>query len=207
MGTYEQSIVGELVSTGDPKILAQLKGMNEALDSSNKLEGKSLSAGALGRWYAPKIIATEETRESATFSTLTTKDEITSVVLPENGMMVVGYSANVLSSVASAGRAAIFLGANQLKKGGGPHEVQEVTISNTLNKIYSSPNGLTRPSSIEVTADVTTGQTLGENTAGEGGVCFIFAAAGTYNVSIQYKATSGNVKAKERKLWVGVIGT
>lgn len=35
-----------------------------------------------------------------------------------------------------------------------------------------------------------------------GGVCVIFAAAGTYEVSIQFKSSSGNVKVKERKLWV-----
>jgi hypothetical protein len=33
-----------------------------------------------------------------------------------------------------------------------------------------------------------------------------FAAAGTYNISVQYKATSGSITAKERKLWVAVLG-
>lgn len=35
-----------------------------------------------------------------------------------------------------------------------------------------------------------------------GGPCYIFAAAGTYDVSVQFKATSGSVTAKNRKLWV-----
>jgi hypothetical protein len=34
-----------------------------------------------------------------------------------------------------------------------------------------------------------------------GGPCYIFAAAGTYVVSIQFKSTSGTVTVKGRKLW------
>jgi hypothetical protein len=34
-----------------------------------------------------------------------------------------------------------------------------------------------------------------------GGRCYIFAAAGTYTVSVQFKASSGSVTASNRKLW------
>src|SRR4051812_17888140 len=46
-------------------------------------------------WYTPKVTATEQTRESATYGTLTTADEISSVVLPENGLIMVGFTAKV----------------------------------------------------------------------------------------------------------------
>ena len=38
------------------------------------------------------------------------------------------------------------------------------------------------------------------------GICYIFAAAGTYDVSVQYKSISGSVTAKDRKLWVWTMG-
>src|SRR5690349_10367695 len=82
-------------------------------------------------WHTPKVIATEESRESTSFGTLTTADEIKSVVLPENGLLVVGYSAIVKSSVSAAGRAAIFVGSNQLKTGTGsgpPSAEQAATV-------------------------------------------------------------------------------
>ena len=65
--------------------------------------------------------------------------------------------------------------------------------------------------------DVTTGQAIGGgipiNIAGAGspryvagGVCQVFAAAGTYTVSVRYAASSGTVTAKNRKLWVWTLG-
>jgi hypothetical protein len=41
---------------------------------------------------------------------------------------------------------------------------------------------------------------------GGGGSIEVFAAAGTYTIGVKYKATSGNVTAKERKLWVATLG-
>lgn len=77
------------------------------------------------------------------------------------------------------------------------------------------------------TADVTTGQVVGYQPSqsanfagvevagsgfttaadlpGLGGPCYIFAAAGTYAVSVQFKATSGSVTASNRKLWVQAL--
>jgi hypothetical protein len=78
-------------------------------------------------------------------------------------------------------------------------------------------------------ADVTTGQIAGFSTnAGTGvdnmaqelgggsvtytggrvgaGPLYVFAAAGTYTVSVQFKSSSGSVTAKVRKLWVSTIG-
>lgn len=160
-------------------------------------------------WYAPKIIATEESRENAAYGTLTTKDEITGVVLPENGLIVVGYVSLVKNSVESAGRVAIFLGANQLKvpAGASPPIVQETALQSTgLNAVATNGAGLNR-SANGAQAFVTTGMTVGaENSGNSAGLVAIWAAAGTYAVSIQYKASSGTITSKERRLWVYTLG-
>ncbi len=91
--------------------------------------------------------------------------------------------------------------------------------------LYSAPYGLlsVAPSnSTNYGADVTTGQGIGfisnNGVAIEvngtvvsiatgaywatGGACEIFAAAGTYTISVQFKSSSGSVTASNRKLWV-----
>lgn len=206
-GTYEVPLVGSSNESQEPKIKTFIESWNGKLNSSNQLEASGIAEGAkLGRWYKPLSIATEQTRENVAFGTLTTADEIKEVVLPENGLIVIGYRSIWKSSVSNAGRAAIFLGANQLKATGStaPEVVEASASSGTsFSTLASSPTaGLTAAS--VGTSFVTTGQILA-NGSGTG-LCVIFAAAGTYTVSVQYRATSGNVAVKERTLNVGVLG-
>lgn len=206
-GTYEQSSLGEPNSTAGPKWLAQFKGMNDVLNSENDLTAEGIAKGTLGRLYTPTIIATEQTRESATFGTLTTKDEVTSVVLPENGLIAIGFWGKVKCSVGSAGRVAIFLGANQLKIAAdtGPL-VQEGSIAGTeFTTVTTGPLGISGTAK-DTSSAVTTGQLLASQGGNTGGLAYVFAAAGTYTISVQFRATSGSITAKERKLWVGVLG-
>lgn len=205
-GTYELPAVGEANFSADPKVLAALKGYNESLNTENDVTTEGIAKGLLGRLYAPKITATEETRENVAFGTLTTKDEITGVVLPENGLIQIGFVAKVKSSVAAAGTIGVFLGANQILMTNNTGVFTE-TAGTGFNSIQTTPGGL--GSINNSAAFVTTGQTLGkQESAGiqGGGFMTVFAAAGTYTVSIQYKASSGSITAKERKLWVGVAG-
>lgn len=215
-GTLPIPTIGSANSVADPKVKESLETLNGKLNAENKLLGTNIAAAAeitnamLSNeakpfdWYTPKVIATEETRENVAFGTLTTKDEIASVVLPENGLIQIGYIANVKSSVSAAGRIAIFLGANQLKMPGG--EVTEAPTVGTGNcTVFSFLRGV--QTSVTTPAFVTTGQTLSSPSVNtEGGLCTVFAAAGTYNISVQFKATSGTITAKERKLWVAVLG-
>lgn len=210
-------VAGEPNSTADPKVLGSLKTLrdetNALLNSENKIPGTSLAAAAgitsaqlnaaakPVSWYTPKIIATEESRTNTEFGTLTTADEITGVVLPENGLIVVGYMALLKQSVSEAARAAIFVGANQLKRGaGGAPAVQEnLGISGIgFHNLEVGANGIVLQAN-GAEAQVTTGML-------NGGGCSIFAAAGTYTISVRFKATSGSVTAKERKLWVYTLG-
>lgn len=157
-------------------------------------------------WYAPKKIATEQTRENVAFGLLTTADEIPNVVIPTGAMLMLGYRAKVKSSVAAAGRLAFFIGANQLKLVGSAG-VSETATDNEVGafkEMVSSISGITIATGVPE-PDPTTGIALRGTTLP--GLCTVFnIAAGTYNISVQYKATSGNVTAKERELVAFVIG-
>lgn len=178
-------------------------------------------------WYAPKVIATEESTASPIFTTLATPDRITNVVLPENGLIAIGYQASwkyTKEEVAgSRCNAAIFIGANQLRAaiGGGNPAVQEASIGSEVNHfrpLSSCAYGLVggRASGAGDEAQVTTGQAIGiqgESSWGErpimGGFCYVFAAAGTYDISVKFQGgdEGGSVTAKSRRLWVAVLGT
>lgn len=160
--------------------------------------GVSVTAGTVRR--GKTITATEESRTSASYGLMATADRVSSVVLPTDGLLIVAYSAEFKSSVSAAGRAAIFLGSNQLKDRAGA--VQEASTVGTayvdLGTIgYGLASGGVLP------AEVTTGQAVG---SGNSGFAVIRAAAGTYDVSVQTKSASGSVTMKNRKLWVEARG-
>ena len=186
------------------------------------------------------IITAAESRTNTAYGLLTTPDRVQNIVLPTDGLIVVAYQALWQESVLGAARAAIFLGANQLKvqqQGVTLPATQAAATGATLGAskyapLTTYPAGLISPTTFNLDhgSDVTTGQALGmvsmnasvTNATVElggsvqsfsvgdyqifGGPCFIFAAAGTYDVSVQFKATSGSVTAKERKLWVWTLG-
>lgn len=173
-----------------------LKEATETLEGKFPVTTANLSQSKL-TWYTPKIIATEESRTNTEYGTLTTKDEITEVVVPTNGKLAVSFRAHVKQSVGGAGRVAFFIGANQLKNTVGG--ASEGTLAGTVfNTFYSAGSAFT--TSETEAADATTGQII------HTGPFEIFLAAGTYAVSVQYKSTSGSMTAKERKLWVAVYG-
>lgn len=169
-----------------------------------------ITAGGIVR-RGKSIIATQETTTSATYTTLTTPDQVSNVVLPTDGLIVVGFQAYAKTDVNASGRAAIFLGANQLKGPGTVPAVVETPAfssgANDWSVVVSTSVGLTRDSTGSVTspAVVTTGMVLPPPLLG-GGLCSIWAAAGTYTVSVQWKTSSGTLTAKERRLWVWTMG-
>ncbi len=194
------------------------KALREAV---NNIDGEQIEDGAITReklastgmpftWYTPKIIATEESRTNTEYGKLGTADEVANVVLPANGLIFVGFFAQFKSSVSGNGSAAIFLNSTQLK-------IRSVEVlpqaaptetSNNWYPLTSSGSGLiSYRTSSNVGEDVTTGQVVAANpAAGYGGVIPIFAAAGTYSISVQFKAISGSVTAKNRKLWAYTLG-
>lgn len=173
------------------------------------------SGGQVGR--GKSIIATTESRTNVAYGTLTTPDQVAGIVLPTDGIIAVAFQATWQESVNGAARAAIFIGANQLKvanSDGTVPVVQEAfhaSGSTAIDKPLGTYVGGLRTNTTNSTAyagDVTTGQLIGttNSTTVDAGTPVIFAAAGTYTVSVQVKATSGSVTMKNRRLWVWTIG-
>jgi hypothetical protein len=215
----------------------------DTVDVPRDLQALALAIDALEAFEAPESgkqdIATAETRASATYGLLTTPDRVQSITLPEDGLLAVGYDALFKSSDAFAGRAAIFIGANQLRTrtpGGTAVPItQAAATSGTADKyghLASCPGGLAGFAAVtnDQPAPLSTGMTVGgwvrglvasevavelagtlfgKTVAGDlatfGGECLIFAAAGTYDVSVQFKATTGSVTVKDRRLWVRAL--
>jgi hypothetical protein len=163
--------------------------------------------------------AAAESRTNAAYGLLTTPDRVSSVVVPTNGLLIVGYRALWKTTATGTMNAAIFLGANQLKlpqRISAP-SVQEASYTsggaadNIYKSLVTSPQGL-KANPIQAGGDeseVTTGMllTLDDFYApnDNGGVAFIFAAAGTYDVSVQFKSATG-LTVKDRHLWVLSLG-
>jgi hypothetical protein len=198
-------------------------------------------AGAAQR-RGKSIIATTEGRTNVAFGLLTTPDRVQNIVLPTDGLICVAYKA-LWDGGNGNGRAAIFIGANQLKvaendspAAGAPVTQAAVGFGSMYKHLHTAPFGITSfDANINDSTDVTTGQVVGgiaiawsqeingttrtlsngafggnATTGGVnvpfGGPCYIFAAAGTYDISIQFKCSSGTVNAKQRKLWVWTMG-
>lgn len=192
----------------------------EKLGSGAVTKAKLATGIGAFTWYTPKIILTEQSTSSTSFVTLSTPDEITGVVVPSNGVIFLLYQAVCKSSVKNGGQVTIFLNSTEVKTAAPGFaapagvSIQLVSPANIFNPISSSPvGGLARVEPLTetgYTGDVTTGQVFGvfppTPQTTPSGPCQIFVNEGTYNVSIKWKASSGSVTAKERRLLVGVMG-
>jgi hypothetical protein len=185
---------------------------------SGKVMTGNLAEGAVTRaklaaeakpvtWYASSIIAAEQESTSAAFALLPTPDEIPGVVVPAGGKMLITFGARLWCSIAEAGKAGIFIGANQLitpaGSVGSPVEVHSLAKEAWV-KVVTSPSfssGLAVSGSGTTGTDVATGQMIG------GGALEVYVPAGTYNVSVKvHSESSAPVKMRERKLYVEVHG-
>lgn len=175
---------------------------------------KTTLAERAGLLSQKSIIATEQAREKNTFGTLATPDEVT-VTLPENGLIAIVFQAK-WKTTGNPSNAAIFLDSNQLKTAAfeKANPVVQTTAIKLINKwspLATYGGGLISESvTTEYLGDVTTGQVAGYNPQnatewGYGGPCYVFAAAGTHKVSVQFAASSGKVTVSNRKLWVWVV--
>jgi hypothetical protein len=221
-------VLGQSDSTEETKVVSNFRTIetviNGEIDTSNLAAAAGVTAAQLARAVneaaalnngssvrrGKTIIATEESRTNTAYGTLTTPDVVRSVVLPTDGLIAVAYHATWAESVQDAASAAIFIGANQLKiaqAGSAVPVVQGAGHGNTATQhqpLYTVEGGLSGATATAGFADVTTGQALGQSLVG--GPCYVFAAAGTYDISIKFKATSGSVTALNRRLWVWALG-
>ena len=245
--SYTVPVAGtDLNSVADPEISTALNSVltwaNGNVDNTNVSNTFAQSVGSNTGTQTVKgatNISASQSTSSTTYVTLATPDQVTGIVLPTNGLIVVWYQATWQESVAGAARAAIFVGSNQLKVPTAAANITQAAATNTATAaqnypLFSFAEGLACypfASGFVYGGDVTTGQVVGgtiprgapENnpvvelgssiqslpssgTGGfAGGPCYIFAAAGTYTVSVQFKASSGSVTASSRKLWVQAL--
>lgn len=157
-------------------------------------------------------IATSESTSATSYAynNLATPDRITQLVVPSGGAELrILYQAIWQNTVGSNGRAAIFIGANQLKNGigtgapaieeaSGPVEVSDDGL------LFSTFYGLDKLGGVGASTEVTTGQTYSGGIS-LGGAAFVFLAAGTYDVGVQFKnSAAGTLTVKNRHLRVEV---
>lgn len=145
-------------------------------------------------------------------------DRVSSVVLPTDGIILVWFQAVWKQSVASTAHAYLYLSSNPVvaanhagaTPGTGNSEAWIGTTANADVALHSWGGGLLSSNSnpmVAYSGDVTTGQIIGSSVSnGYYGPCWIFAAAGTYNVEVNFWADSGTVTVKDRRLWVATIG-
>lgn len=120
------------------------------------------------------IIATEESRTNTGYGLMPTPDQVT-VSLPTDGLIFIAYQGMWKSSVAGAGKAAIFIGSNQLRMQSSSvlgvtttPAVQEVGLSAASSDDKYVPMATTsgglalaHNNAASAVSDVTTGQIVG----------------------------------------------
>jgi hypothetical protein len=209
---------------------ADLKAAINAIDAEQfstalaEVLGVSVPGGVVR--CGKSVTAAEHTRGAASYGPLSgtsgvdATDEVRDIELSTDGLLVVACQALWKSSLVQSGKAALFLNGTQVKMrlASGPGVVapgapfaRTQGDADEYEGLASGPSGLHCLTAIgggaSQTSDVTTGQIVGISGAVVyGGPVYIFAAAGTYDVAVQYLAEAGTVSAKERHLWVWTKG-
>lgn len=172
------------------------------------------------------IVAAEQARTNTAYGLHTTPDRVQNVVVPTDALVLVWYQAMWRETVAGAAQAQIFVGSNEIKwigsdatgsttngavMGGGTSYVALATgalglVSGDGTAGIAAGSYATTGHAIGVGKNPSYGNPLAAADAGPwGGACSLFLAAGTYDISVQFKASSGSVSAKDRRLWVRVL--
>lgn len=191
----------------DKRYISSVQIVNQTITetqlASLLLDKLGISGGGVVR-RGKSIIATEQSRTDTAYGLLTTADRVSGVVVPPDGLLLVKFSALVKSSVQSVGRATIFVGASQLiaASGVGAPSASEWNFGSAAADDYDwiftfAGSGGSMGS---ISGVGNSSRTAGPLTVG--GFAELEVPEGTYDVSIQWKSSSGSVTAKERKLWV-----
>lgn len=202
---YEATDTGRLYyDTGTTLVeLSETADVLAALEVLRAAAGLSTSGGDVRR--GKSVIAPEGSRATNTYGALSNgPDQVVDVVLPTDGLLHMMFRADWKETVANAARAAIFLDGIQLRKVEyAATAVDEVALGVGASGLYTNLRtvagvGLADP------ADANPGYAGHNVTTGLRHADFITveAAAGTYTVDVRFKASSGTVYAKDRKLWV-----
>ncbi len=153
-------------------------------------------------------VVSEESRSSASYGLMTTSDIVEGIVVPANALVLVCYQAWWKESVLGAARAAIFFNSNQLKYGGDTNQEASIggTNANAFMPLSSGSGGLGSPATSSATnfGPSATPRAISTGTTTSGFAIVDALTAGTFDISVQFKSTSGSVTVKNRKLWAFV---
>lgn len=159
----------------------------DKLADANKLGISGTSAIRRG----VSLIETNDTLTSTTYAYTSTPDKVSNIVLETSGLIAVSFMAKSwTSSVSAAGSAALFIGSNQVQRAasGAAYAVTSATSTATSSfSLYMDSSGLLATGS----AALSTGAFPSPRALG--GVSYFAADAGTYDVGIKYKSTSGSI--------------
>lgn len=177
--------------------------------------------GSGHRSHGKSIIDASQSTSSSTYTELGTPDRVEDIVVPTDGLLFIAFEARWQQSVANAARAAIFIGSDQLRvidgtDGTSKAEAARIATSTLSRRLVTDARiGLvsleadgndTKPhvvgGTIKGTTDYEAGSTGYTDSEAHGGILAVRAEPGTYDISVQFKASSGNVTASLRRLWV-----
>ena len=195
------------------------------IDSSLLVQG-GLTGNSIVR-RGKSVVSAAEARTNVAYGKLGTPDQVSNIVLPTDGLIFVLFHALWQESAAMSARAALFLDATQIKTAGfdsaSASQETATNASASANKylpLVSGPGGLQGlPISGAFAASGNATEALPQIVGGldptglvypnlpYGGVTAIAAAAGTYTLSVQFKASGGaTVTVKNRHLHVWTMG-
>lgn len=193
-----------------PSHLTQLA---EGTESTDGLNDHLARAGAEAR---RSIVTAEQSITSATFQVLGIADRIEDMDIDADDLLVVVFMGEFKSSGAGNGRAAIFVGGEQLMIGGSNQAAATRAEETSFTYVASHPLGLagsestatgtsSLPTPVGISAKDTrqfVGATEVASTIEQlGGACVIRPDTGIHDVEIRWSATSGSITARNRRLY------
>lgn len=209
-------------------VVALLNLVNGNIDAANVLDA-SLTAEELAAALAVQlgvtsggavrrgksIIAGEHTRTNVAFGTLgatpgTDSDQVSAVVVPNGGLLRIRYLAALRGNTdPSTITAALFIGASQLR------EPSTDLDTGSVVQVSTTVGGAGIPANQYTAVDMGRSSVLGVGDAAFAALpttglkvtpIDVLVAAGTYDISVQFKSSAGSVSAKDRRLLVETIG-
>lgn len=176
------------------------------------------------RGFRAFSLDTAQSFANSAYTFMGTPDRIDDVVFPvDNCLALIGYRALVKATGADfAGKAALFFDSTQVKIAQSGAADTAGVQSNDFGATNMKYAPLTTKSDMAITsgawgmetsipsgADSTLSSSprmLSPGTATGGGFVIVeVPLAGTYDIGVKFKASTGSVFAKERRLWVGIL--
>lgn len=217
--------------TDSPDVPRDVGALADAVDGHlSTIAGKAgVSQSGIVR-RGKSIVLGEEETASLTPALLATPDRVSGLVLPTDGLIFVAFQALWAFTGLGSALALLYVDGSPVKipfVGGNGYLDQTTTrfanandsgaytpLSSHTIGLISGQAGAPSPA---LTDPPTTGLTVAAqvsnangNAPGAGGICAIWAAAGTHEVSVRWAVTNTanptTVKAKQRRLWAWTEG-